>query len=371
MMTRTTKLLQRFTFLFALVIFLVGVTEWQEAIAAPVTYISEYTHQAGDADSKLTCRTIAFEQVKRLLLEQLGTYLVSNTEVKNAVLTKDEIVTYTGGAVATVIIEERWNHEDYYMKAKITADADEVAKSVAALHDDHEKAAELVQLRAQASESLKEIDRLNKELSTAKLSSKPGNTANVASVQKNYNQAVAQLTAKDYLVEGIRLRKTGTFEESIDAFSKAIESAPDWFRPYVTRGATFLLINDPQKAMGDLEQALKLNPTDITAGNLHGIVFLKLGRKKDGLSELKRVASASPNDFNMHTNIGGVLIKNNMHNDALPFLTHSINLRPNDKGRTYYLRAQVYNQIGKKQKALEDLRMAAQQGDPKALELLK
>jgi tetratricopeptide (TPR) repeat protein len=355
----------------ALVSFLVAIPAWQEAIAAPVTVIRDYTYSAGDADSKLTCRTIALEQVKRLLLEELGTYLVSNTEVKDSALTKDEIVTYTAGAVVTVVIEERWNGEEYFLKAKITADADEVARSVAAMHDDREKATELAQLRAQASESLKEIERLRKELSTAKSSTKPGNTANIASVQKNYNKAVAQLTAKDHLVEGIRLRKTGTFQESVDAFSKAIVSAPDWFRPYVTRGAAFLLTNEPQKALEDLKQALKLNPTDITAVSLHGIALLKLGSKKDGLSELKRVAAASPNDFNMHTNIGGVLIKNNMPNEALPFLTHSINLGPNDKGRAYYLRAQAYNELGKKQKALEDLRMAAQQGDPKARELLK
>jgi tetratricopeptide (TPR) repeat protein len=363
MMTYTSKVVQRLMFLFALMIFLVGVTEWQEAIAAPVSYTSEYTHLAGDADSKITSRTIALEQVKRLLLEQLGTFLVSNTEVKDAALTKDEIVTYTAGAVVTVIIEEHWNGVEYYLKAKITADADEVAKSVAAMHDDREKAAELEQLRAQASESLNEIERLRKELSTAK--------TDVASLQMNYSQAVAKLTAKDYLEKGIRLRKTGTFEEAVDAFSKAIECAPDWFRPYVTRGATFLLIIDPQKAVGDLEQALKLNPTDITAVSLHGIALLKLGRRDEGISELKRVAAVSPNDFNMHTNIGGVLIKNNMPNEALPFLTHSINLRPNDKGRAYFLRAQVYNQLGKKQQAMKDLKMASQQGNSKARELLK
>ena len=368
-MTCTPKLLQRLIFPVALVIFLAGMAAWQDAVAAPVTVIREYTYQAGDADSKLTSRTIALEQVKRLLLEQLGTYLVSNTEVKNAALTKDEIVTYTAGAVVTVILEEHWNGVEYFLKAKITADADEVAKSVAAMHEDLEKAAELEQLRAHANEADKEIERLRQELALAKSSARPENS--VASVQKSYNLAVAQLTAKDYLVQGIRLRKAGTYEEALDAFSKAIETAPDWSRPYVTRGATFLLINYPQKAVVDLEQALKLKPADLTAVNLHGIALLKSGRKKDGLSELKRVADASPNDFNMHTNIGGVLIKNNMPNEALPFLTHSINLRPDDKGRAYYLRAQVYNQLGRKQKALEDLRMAAQQGNRKASELLK
>ncbi len=365
------KTLQRFIFRLALVLFLVGITAWQEANAAPVTVIREYIYHAGDADSKLTSRAIALEQVKRLLLEELGTYLISNTEVKNSTLTKDEIVTYTAGAVVTVIIEERWNGVEYFLRAKISADTAEVAKSVAAMHDDREKAAELVQLRAQAGESLKEIERLRKELAEVKSSTKPDNAPNVASVQKGYNEAVAKLTAKDYLEQGIRLRKTGTFEESLAAFSNAVAATPNWFRPYVTRGAIFLLLNNPQKALDDLERALQLNPADLTAVSLHGIVLLKLGRKEDGAFELKRVAAASPNDPNTQTNIAGILVKNNLSNEALPFLTRAIDLRPNDNGRAYFLRAQVYNQLGRKQKALEDLNMAARQGNAKARELLR
>ena len=371
MLTGTTKILQCLTFLLIQLTCLVGITVWQEAIAAPVTVVRDYSYRAGDADSKLSCRSIALEQVKRLLLEELGTYLVSNTEVKNSALTKDEIVTYTAGTVSTVILEERWNGEDYYLKAKISADVDDVAKAVAAMRDDHEKTAELVQLRAQASESLKEMERLRKELSIAKSSANPGNMASIASVQKSYNLAAARLIAKDYLEQGIQLRKSGTCKEALDAFSKAIASAPYWFRPYVTRGAAYLLTNDPRKALADLEKALQLNSTDITAVSLHGIVLLKLGRKNEGLYELKRVAAASPKDALLYTNFGGILIRNNMPGEALPFLTHTINLDQNDKGRAYFLRAQAYSQLGKKQKAMEDLRMAAQQGNSKALELLK
>jgi len=40
------------------------------------TFIKEYTYQAGDEDSKNSCRVIALREVKRLLLEELGTYLV-------------------------------------------------------------------------------------------------------------------------------------------------------------------------------------------------------------------------------------------------------------------------------------------------------
>src|SRR5512133_3432605 len=67
--------------------------------AADVTLVKEYTYQASEADSKLSSRAIALEQIKRLLLEELGTFLSSETEVKDFQLTKDQIVTYTAGSV--------------------------------------------------------------------------------------------------------------------------------------------------------------------------------------------------------------------------------------------------------------------------------
>jgi Flp pilus assembly protein TadD len=336
------------------------------AYAAPVTMVREYTYQAGDADSKLSCRAIALEQVKRLLLEELGTYIVSQTEVQNSTLTKDEIVTYSAGAVVTVVIEERWNGVEYYMKAKVTADADEVAKSVAALHEDKDKAAELAQLRAQADASLQEIERLKKELAEAKAAGKQDNA-----VQKEYGRAVAGLTAKDYLEQAIHARKAGNLAEAADDCGKAMAAAPNWSRPYVTRGAAYLLSGDPQSALQDLEQALQLAPSDLTALSLHGVALLKVGRKGEGVAELAKVAAATPKDASVSTNIGGILIKHNLPNEAVSFLTKSINLRPSDQGRAYYLRAQAFNLLGKKDKALSDLRSAAQHGNQKALELLR
>ena len=43
------------------------------------TFIKEYNYQASEVDSKVSSRAIALEQVKRLLLEELGTYIESHT----------------------------------------------------------------------------------------------------------------------------------------------------------------------------------------------------------------------------------------------------------------------------------------------------
>ena len=67
------------------------------AIAETKTFIKEYTYQASEADSKQTSRILALEQVKRLLLEELGTYIVSETVVQDYQLTSDQITVLAAG----------------------------------------------------------------------------------------------------------------------------------------------------------------------------------------------------------------------------------------------------------------------------------
>jgi len=87
------------------------------AFAQTRVFVEEYTYQASEADSRLSSRVMALEQVKRILLEKLGTYLESETEVKNFQLTKDQIVILSAGIVRAEIVEERWDGKTYYLKS--------------------------------------------------------------------------------------------------------------------------------------------------------------------------------------------------------------------------------------------------------------
>ena len=158
------------------------------------TFVKEYSYQASEADSKLSSRVIALEQVKRLLLEELGTYLESETEVKNFQLTKDQIVTLTAGIVSAEIIDEKWDGKTYSLKAKITADPKDVASSIDKLRQDRQKTKELEETRKKADEALREVERLKKELEIAK-AEKPN--------LDQYNEAVNRLSAIDWLWKGI------------------------------------------------------------------------------------------------------------------------------------------------------------------------
>ena len=170
------------------------------------TFIRDYTYQASEIDSKQSSRIIATEQVKRLLLEELGTYLESHTEVINYQLTKDQVTTLTGGIVKTKIVEEKWDGEKYWMKAKIDADPDEVAKSIERLRNDSRKVKELEDSRKKTDDTMKDMDKLRTDLETDK--------DNKDKINK-YNEKVRSLKVLQSMAATFKAMSSGKPEEAM------------------------------------------------------------------------------------------------------------------------------------------------------------
>jgi tetratricopeptide (TPR) repeat protein len=348
--------------------------------AKQLEFIREYSYTAGEADSKISCRAIALEQVKRMLLEELGTYLVSNTIVKDAQLSKDEIITYTAGAVVTVIIEERWDGQIYFLKANIKADDNDVAKSINEIRQNQENTAALEKMRNEKTAALKEIERLKKELAmTSKSGMSSGQIATRAgNVRKEYDKVITELTAKEFLEQGIALRNTHKYDLAVDAYSRALKEAPLWIRPYIGRGISLLKMDTKDKkdkenrriqALADFNQALQLDPNNAFALSYHGITLFVLGKKQEGLAEMEKALSWSPNDSGVIANFGWAQLQLKQPNKALEYFTKSLELQKVKSGRTYYLRSLAYRQLGELEKANADLEKAALLGDPTALKL--
>lgn len=102
------------------------------------TFVREYYYQAGESDSKITSRTKALTEVKRLLLEEIGVYLesyINYSEVQNGdrisnQFLKKEIEQISAGITETTILEENWTGVEYYIKAEITVDPDDVIRQL-------------------------------------------------------------------------------------------------------------------------------------------------------------------------------------------------------------------------------------------------
>jgi len=261
------------------------------AFAEKVTFVKEYNYNASDLDSKVTSRAIALEQVKRLLLEELGTYLISETEVKNFRLTKEQVTTYSAGIVSAEVVDEKWDGKTYYLKAKVSADPEEVIKSLQNIVNDKQKSKELEDVRKKAAEFSKEIERLKKELEIAKADTKkPAHKADEKKIEQ-YNEAVKGLSATDWYEKGVKFYKSGNHKEALNAYNKAIELNPEYSFAYYWRGLIYFELGNYQKAIEDAKRAAKFDHSnnslvfaDIYC--LQAAIYMKLGDYQEVLNAL-------------------------------------------------------------------------------------
>jgi tetratricopeptide (TPR) repeat protein len=355
--------------------------------ANTVTYIREYRYQASEADSKLSSRTIAFEQVKRLLLEELGTYVISVTEVKDSEVTKDKVISFTAGIVSTIILEEKWDGQTYYLKAKISADTDELARAIDRVHKDQGKSMELEAMRKRTDEALKEIEDLKKEMGKGK-----GDKA----TQEKYAQAVDVLTAMDWYRKGFSLKyEDYNFKEAMNAFNKAIELDPKFAAAYAGRAAIYNDREMWQKAIDDSEQAIKLDPYLAWGFNTRGVAYNGLEKFKEAMEDFNKAIMLNPkyvwpysnrsySNFSMrkydealadankaievdpkhpdpYFRKGRALLALNETKDAIKCFDKAIEYNPKEK-RYFFWRGKTLMENNDTERGLEDMRKSARMG---------
>ena len=363
--------------------------------AKVVTYMKEYNYQAGEADSKLSARTIALEQVKRLLLEELGTYIVSETTVKNFELTKDQISSFTTGIVMTVIIEEKWDGKTYYLKAKIAAETDELVRLIDQLRRDHEQSMNWEEMRKKTEEALKEIERLKKEIEKGKADKHS---------QEKYDKAVNELNAVDWFKKGVLKRRTNHNKEAMEAFDKAIEIDPNYAGAYAGRASVY---NDWEKypqALRESEQAVKIDPNLAWGFNVRGYAHVRLLNYPKGIEDLNKAMELAPkyawpycnrslayfmlknypqalDDANRaieldpklpqaHFRRGRALASTNNLQDAVKSFDEAVQLDPTFSW-SFLQRGYTFLKLGKTEQALEDLKRAASLGNNDAQSYIK
>ncbi|MCX5847101.1 MAG: tetratricopeptide repeat protein [Deltaproteobacteria bacterium] len=280
-------------------------------LAETKTFVREYTYQASEFDSKASCRTLALEQVKRLLLEEIGTYLESLTEVNNFQLTKDQIIVLTAGIVRVQVVDEKWDGKAYYLLAKITANPDDVAKAIDNLRKDRQKIKELEQAKRKSDDLFKQVENLREELRT----SKNKKTKAFRKKQNEYEKMINSVNAIEWFNLGMlsdvslfqdvssikfddqyRANMKATYERQIFAFSKAISLNPHYTEAYVERGVAYYYNEQYQKSLHDFNKAIELNPELVRAYQQRAGTYAKLGKCDQMMKDYYRAITLAPND---------------------------------------------------------------------------
>lgn len=78
------------------------------ALAAPRTLEAEHTYVLGEGDTRADARRICLLEAKRKLVEQVGTWVESRTEVNSLALTQDQIRTFASAFVRVEVTSERF-----------------------------------------------------------------------------------------------------------------------------------------------------------------------------------------------------------------------------------------------------------------------
>ncbi len=334
-------------------------------------FIREYTYQASEADSKITSRAIALEQVKRLLLEEIGVYIYATVlngeietsgEVKELTSIKIEII--SAGITKTKIIEENWNGETYYIKAEIEADENDVIKRLDNVIEDKEKTKQLEDSRRRTDNALSEIERLKQQLTQTQDENEK------MIIQNEYNESSNQLTAEDWFQKGYNSFEIEEYDKAIECFQKAIEIHPDFAEAYYNMGTVYHYKGNYDRAIECYHKALEINPNHAKAfNNMGSSYYYKINYDK-AIECYHKAIEINPDYADAYYNMGIVYGKKRNNDKAIECYQKAIEINPNYV-KAYYYMGLSYILKGNYDKGIECLQQAAKLGHKSAQDFLR
>ena len=338
------------------------------------TFIREYTYKASDYDSKVTSRANALEQVKRILLEEVSVYIQSKFEIKDweerigdkivsGESTEERILSITAGITETKIIEERWTGVEYWIKAEVTLDPDDIKSKIDDIVKNKEKLKELEDVRKKADDAMAEIERLKKELAVAK------SDADQLRLTKAYNKETDVLSAVDWFNKGYNAQLNKEYDKAISFYLRVIELNPDYAKAYNNLGVAYKNQGNTTKAIQLYEKAIELNPDYADAYYNLGVAYKDQGNLIKAIQNYEKAIALDPDDAKAYNNLGIAYYDQGNATKAIQLWEKAIELDPDD--------AKAYNNLGiayhnsNFNKALIHYKKAARLGDKGLQDWLK
>ncbi|MEW6673596.1 MAG: tetratricopeptide repeat protein [Thermodesulfobacteriota bacterium] len=250
-------------------------------LGAPGEFIENYTYSAGESDSKLTCRTVSLIEVKRLLLEKIGTYLESRTEMKDFQIEKDEIISLSAGIVKLEILDEKWNGQTYTLTARIEANPDDIARAIESLRKQRGKLDHAEKLQKINDESLEQIREMQSRMQHLQ--------SDLLKLNQDANANEGILNAWGLYEKAVEMRQSGKTKEAIDALNTVIRNNPTHLA-YFERGMAYLEMDRYNEAIADFTETLKVEPNMRGALWSRGMAYTKSGNRGKGRSDIEKAA---------------------------------------------------------------------------------
>ncbi len=333
------------------------------------TFVKEYTYKASEADSKVSCRAIAINQLRSMLLNDLGVYVESNQDMKtNDVAGKfsqdfvENISTISAGITKLDVLAETWNGETFWMKASITVDTTSIQESLKRLSENQQKVKELEELKQNLNFANKRLAELTQELNSQKEASAK------SILTEKYNAKVNEISATNSMYNAKAKFESRDYHGAIEDFNKVIALNPKYTLAYAYRGHAKINLEDYTGAMEDFNKAIELNPKFDAAYVDLGRANFFSGDYKGAIANFSKAIQISPDYANAYGSRGEARLKLKDYTAAIEDFDAAIHYAPN-YGMAYFSRGIAKNWL-KIKGACADWSKAAKLGFPQANELL-
>jgi TPR repeat protein len=211
-----------------IVLFVSAVSLSGIAIAAEQIYVREYSYQASEADSKISARTMALQEVKRELLGELGTHVSALTKQVSTSnghsLGTVEIETLSAGVTSVQILDEKWDGKTYVLKAQIKADPAEVLANIHKMLDVENMQKQVIQIAESLKQSKKETDAALAEIALLKKQlSEKQTEASREKLNAAYQKQTDILSINALVESGIKSFNSGDYVDALKLYKRAAD----------------------------------------------------------------------------------------------------------------------------------------------------
>jgi len=299
-------------------------------------------------------------------LEQAGVFVSGLTEVKNNVVSKDEIITIVGGILKIIdtkfeIIPLNDAAGIAKYRATVTAQIDTNLLDAAIknwLNRDANEKANLVQQNKSQQQTIadlqKRIAELEKQAANVKTAQDRQN------IQSNFAEIDKETLAAQKLEEGNKLFDKKNYQVAISRYNEAIKLNPNFFEAYYNRGVVYGISQNYIQAISDYTQAIKINPSFEVAYNNRGAAYKDLKNYSQAISDYTQAIKLNPNYANAYYNRGIAYDDLQKYEQAIADYTQAIKLNPKNSNlyQAYSNRGVAYAMLENYEKSISDFTQA-------------
>jgi len=294
-----------------------------------VTIWGEGKHIMGDNDTKDDARKLALLRAKTMCLEKAGTYLESETTVKDLKLAKDEIKAYTAGIVKIKVVDEQVSliGESPCVRVKVKADIDtsQLEERIKQLRKDERILDDYKKIQAENKRLTKQVAELQKQLGQAK------GKEQIDKIKAARKYAFDGLTAVDWFNKALDEATSShpNWDLVIKWNKKAIEIEPDLVEAHYNLGTAYYSKGLYDKAILNSKRAIELKPNYAEAHYNLGAACFKKGLVDEAIASYKKAIELKPDFAQAYCNLGAAYYSKGLYDKAIVSYKKAINLKPN------------------------------------------